>query len=95
MPLLHNQCQTSGCLEAVVKEDTTVTYQGAAVTVNLTCAADHLNHWNASEFYEKLSPRGRARSKLNVRLATYLLLTGHHFNSMKVRVEYFIRNLRM
>ena len=84
LPLLHRQCLTPGCEALVVPEETAVSEQGAAVSVSFCCTDNHVNVWHASEFYSRKHKRGNVRSKLNVKLATYILLTGNHFAPLEV-----------
>jgi hypothetical protein len=65
------------------------TLQGAAVCYKITCLSGHTESWWTDEFYERKTPRGRQRSKLNIKLATMLLITGGNFDPMKVFQRFF------
>ena len=99
LQLLRRQCLTPGC-RALVEEDIGLSLQvrqpgcfcemhscltkGAAATVKLCCMDKNNNSWSTDSFYDRLSPLGRQRSKLNVRLSTYLQLTGSNYDPIKV-----------
>ena len=82
--VLHHHCLTPGCCALVVPEETVISEQGAAVSFTITCTDNHQNMWHSSEFYPKKADRGKARSKLNVELSSYILLTGLQFAPVKV-----------
>ena len=59
-------------------------HQGAAVCYQMTCHGGHRESWWTDQFYSRKTPRGRQQSRLNVKLATMLLVTGGNFDPMKV-----------
>ena len=86
--VLHRHCLTDGCVGCVDPEDTEISEQGAAVSITLCCSNNHKNTWHNSEFYPKKSEKGKARSKLNTQLSSYVLLTGLQFAPVEVGCEY-------
>ena len=85
--LLHHDCLTPDCHALVVPEETKIAHQGATVSLHLCCTENHVNIWHSSDFYERKTAAGRVRSKLNVRLASYLLTTGLQFSPMEVVIN--------
>ena len=82
--VLHHNCLTPGCCGLVVPEETVISEQGAAVSFTLNCTENHQNTWHSSDFYPKKSDKGKARSKLNTELSSYILLTGLQFAPTQV-----------
>ena len=91
LSLLHRQCLTAGC-DAMVPEETETSEQGAAVSFTMCCSSNHSNTWHSSGFYPKKSDKGKARSKLNVQLSTFILLCGLQFSNVEVFIisDFFI-----
>ena len=85
LPELHKHCLTPGCLSATIPEETIIKEQGAAVSVTMFCMGNHENTWESSEFYPKKGDYGKARSKLNVVLSCFILLTGLLFSPVQVQ----------
>ena len=83
--LVHRKCLSEDCEAMVIPEETRISYQGAAVSIHMCCTSNHINIWHSSEFYSKKTEKGRARSKLNVQLATYILCTGMQFSPVEVK----------
>ena len=87
LPELHKHCLTSGCSASVVPEETIISEQGAAVSVTMFCMDNHKNTWHSSDFYPKKGDHGKARSKLNVLLSSFILLTGLLFAPIQVNIS--------
>ena len=59
---------------------------GAAVSVKMTCNSGHLENWSSSQ----MIGRGRsAMPKVNLLIIVYALLTGLHFEQLKVQSHIF------
>ena len=103
--LLHSKCQTFGCQAPVLEEETKISRQvcgdilknvnvlsqGAALHYQLSCLDGHKNSWWTDDFFKRKTAQGSGRklSRLNCKLASFLLLTGGNFDPMKVGVLHY------
>ena len=84
LSLLYARCGIDGCDLSIDKINSKISCQGAVVTFTLVCLSGHSKVWSTSDFYDRLSPNGRKRSVLNVKICSYLLLTGHNYEKIQV-----------